>query len=198
MTSQQKMITMKLETENLLLLSPDQDMTMDVLKLHNTNKQHFSLGSPKNVLEQTSPLFWKNKLSAEKLLFTKDMQYNFYGRLKDNNQLICHIQVSNMVRGVFQAAHLGYKIDKQFQGKSLMFEALECIIAYLFDDLNFHRLMANYQPSNQRSGFLLERLGFHEEGFAKDYLYLDGAWRDHILTSKTNKNFDTSEFQTKP
>lgn len=188
---------MKLETERLWLMPPDQEMTLDVLALHNNNKKHFSLGSPQNVLEQTSPLFWKNKLSAEKLLFAKDMQYNFYGRLKENNQLICHVQVSNIIRGIFQAAHLGYKIDKEYQGKSLMFEALERIISYLFEDLNLHRLMANYQPQNKRSGHILERLEFVEEGYAKNYLFLDGAWKDHILTSKTNENFDTSELLQK-
>jgi ribosomal-protein-alanine N-acetyltransferase len=46
--------------------------------------------------------------------------------------------------------------------------------------------MANYRPENERSGILLERLGFVREGLAKDYLFIDGQWRDHVLTSLTN------------
>jgi ribosomal-protein-alanine N-acetyltransferase len=56
----------------------------------------------------------------------------------------------------------------------------------LFGELGFHRIMANYLPHNERSGRLLRRLGFVVEGYARDYLYIHGAWRDHILTALTN------------
>ena len=50
--------------------------------------------------------------------------------------------------------------------------------------------MANYRPENDRSRKLLERLGFVREGLARDYLFIDGAWRDHVLTALTNPGFD--------
>ncbi|MGL4717164.1 MAG: 30S ribosomal protein S5 alanine N-acetyltransferase, partial [Aeromonas sp.] len=43
-----------------------------------------------------------------------------------------------------------------------------------------------YMPANQRSGALLERLGFEREGFARAYLLINGRWEDHILTSLIN------------
>lgn len=52
-----------------------------------------------------------------------------------------------------------------------------------------HRIMAAYLPYNQRSGKLLKRLGFIVEGYARDYLTIDGQWQDHILTSLTNRNW---------
>ncbi len=48
--------------------------------------------------------------------------------------------------------------------------------------------MANYVPTNERSGRLLRRLGFTVEGYARDYLCLNGTWQDHILTSLINNN----------
>ncbi len=65
-------------------------------------------------------------------------------------------------------------------------------IDYAFRELRLHRIMANYRPENGRSGRLLERLGFVREGYARDYLFIDGAWRDHVLTSKTNPHFDAA------
>jgi hypothetical protein len=44
---------------------------------------------------------------------------------------------------------------------------------------------------------LLERLGFASEGLAKDYLFIDGAWRDHVLTARLNPAFDTSIFSSR-
>ncbi len=67
-----------------------------------------------------------------------------------------------------------------------MTEALQVAISYVFTELNMHRIMASYIPHNQRSGMLLKRLGFVVEGYARDYLMINGQWQDHILTSLTN------------
>ena len=67
-----------------------------------------------------------------------------------------------------------------------MYEALETAIQYMFEQQNLHRIMANYMPSNEKSSALLKRLGFTIEGKAKKYLFINGCWEDHILTSLTN------------
>ncbi len=54
-----------------------------------------------------------------------------------------------------------------------------------------HRVMAAYRPEDARSGWLPLRLGFGIEGFARDYLLLDAAWRDHVLTAKERSGQDT-------
>jgi ribosomal-protein-alanine N-acetyltransferase len=55
--------------------------------------------------------------------------------------------------------------------------------------VNLHRVQAAFRPENLRSGRVLERLGFRSEGVAPDYLYIDGAWRDHVVTSLRNPEF---------
>ena len=96
------------------------------------------------------------------------------------------INYSQIFRGVFQACYLGYGIDKDFTGKGIMTQALRMANAYMFDKMNLHRIMANYMPDNIASGRVLEKLGFVIEGTAKDYLQINGMWRDHVLTSLTN------------
>jgi ribosomal-protein-alanine N-acetyltransferase len=53
----------------------------------------------------------------------------------------------------------------------------------VFERMNLPRLMANYMPTNEQSGRLLRKLGFSVEGYARDYLLLQGTWKDHPLTS---------------
>lgn len=90
---------------------------------------------------------------------------------------------ANVVRGAFQACHLGYGVAASMQGQGLMREVLEASIAWAFDDLHLHRIMANYLPRNERSARLLASLGFEREGYAKRYLQIAGKWEDHILTA---------------
>ena len=63
------------------------------------------------------------------------------------------------------------------------------MVQYSFHDLNLHRVMANYVPENERSGKLLERLGFVREGVAREYLRIAGQWRDHVLTARINPDW---------
>ena len=85
--------------------------------------------------------------------------------------------------GVFQACYLGYNLDEQFVGKGCMAEALRSAIPLVFDEIGLHRIMANYMPSNVRSGNVLKRLDFRVERYSRDYLRLNGEWRDHILAA---------------
>jgi len=106
-----------------------------------------------------------------------------------DDQVIGTVGVSNIVRGPFQAAYLGYNISQDQQGKGLMTEALTAVIDYVFTEINLHRLMANYRPENLASARVLEKLNFTIEGFAKNYLMVDDQWCDHVLTSLTNPNW---------
>ena len=93
---------------------------------------------------------------------------------------------TNIVRGPFQACHLGFSIAASEQGQGLMVEAVAHAIEFVFETYALHRVMANYRPENIRSGQLLKRLGFEIEGKARAYLKIDGQWADHVLTSRIN------------
>jgi ribosomal-protein-alanine N-acetyltransferase len=71
-----------------------------------------------------------------------------------------------------------------------MREALQAVVAHAFDELRLHRLEANHLPENERSARLLARLGFARIGFAPNDLFIDGAWRDHVLNQLLNPGFD--------
>ena len=104
--------------------------------------------------------------------------------------LIGTVNFSNFVRGVFQSCTVGYSLAERYQGQGYMTEALQLGISYVFSTMRFHRISANYLPHNQRSADLLKRLGFSVEGYARNYLYNNGQWQDHVLTSLLNPLFD--------
>ena len=87
--------------------------------------------------------------------------------------------VSQIVRGPFRSAYLGYWANVRYAGRGLMSDALSLVLDDAFGRLELHRLEANIQPGNTASKRLVLRAGFRLEGFSPRYLMVDGAWRDH-------------------
>jgi ribosomal-protein-alanine N-acetyltransferase len=109
-----------------------------------------------------------------------------FERADDGGIVIGRCNFTEIVRGPFQACYLGYSVDRNYEGKGYMSETLRAAIDWVFGELRLHRIMANHRPENERSGRLLQRLGFVREGYARDYLFIDGEWTDHVLTALTN------------
>ena len=99
-------------------------------------------------------------------------------RLSDD-AILGSIEISQISRGNFQSAYLGYLIGAPFANQGYMTEALSLALDYAFDRLRLHRLEANLQPSNAASRALVRRLGFTREGYSRRYLKIAGRWRDH-------------------
>jgi ribosomal-protein-alanine N-acetyltransferase len=106
--------------------------------------------------------------------------------------LLGRINFTQVFRGPFQSCVLGYQLDATAQGKGLMYEALRAALDDLFIARNMHRVQAAFIPENERSARLLDRLRFERIGIARRYLFIDGAWRDHVLVALTNPGFDNS------
>lgn len=105
---------------------------------------------------------------------------------QDADDIVGICEFTNIARGAFQACYLGYSIGQKYQDKGLMSEILNGALDYVFEELQLHRVMANYMPENAKSARVLEKLGFHREGYARAYLKIAGDWRDHVLTAKIN------------
>lgn len=123
-------------------------------------------------------------LAEGELAARQDRSYPFLAFTPDEDGVIASFTLANVVRGAFQACHLGYAVDARWQGRGLMHEVLQAGLAWAFGPLGLHRVMANHMPRNQRSERLLQRLGFEREGYAKAYLQIAGTWEDHVLTAK--------------
>lgn len=109
----------------------------------------------------------------------------FLIRVQETGAAAGMVNINSIIRGRYQGASLGYAAFAPSAGRGYMTEGLTVALRHAFDELRLHRLEANIQPANQASLALVQRLGFRYEGFSPDYLYIDGAWRDHERWSIT-------------
>src|SRR3954453_21343419 len=94
----------------------------------------------------------------------------------DNGEIAGVFTISQIVRGAFQSAYLGYYAHERHAGQGLMREALDQILDHAFGPLGLHRVEANIQPGNQPSIALARGAGFRLEGFSPRYLLVGGPW----------------------
>jgi ribosomal-protein-alanine N-acetyltransferase len=94
-------------------------------------------------------------------------------------ELVGVFTISQIFRGAFQSAYLGYYANQRHAGQGLMREALEQVLDHSFGPLALHRIEANIQPGNHPSIALARGAGFRLEGFSPRYLLIGGQWRDH-------------------
>ncbi len=99
--------------------------------------------------------------------------------LVEDGDLVGVFTISQIVRGFFQSAYLGYYANAVHAGKGLMSEAMMLVLDLAFGPLSLHRLEANIQPGNAPSIALARRAGFRLEGYSPRYLLIGGRWRDH-------------------
>ncbi len=81
-------------------------------------------------------------------------------------------------------ASLGYWMGAPFAGRGVMSNAVRQVCGLAFGSLALRRIEAACLPENAASVRLLEKTGFRREGLAREYLAIDGVWRDHLLFAK--------------
>jgi ribosomal-protein-alanine N-acetyltransferase len=159
----------------------------ELLRHHDDNREHLARWSPPAPADVYTLAYWQSRcaISRRDCLDGRAVRFAIAWR-SEPDRIIGTCSFTDIVRGPVQACQLGYGLDRREQGKGVMTEALQSAIAFAFGPLAIHRITASYMPANVRSGKLLERLGFAVEGCARAALFIDGAWRDHVLTALIN------------
>ena len=100
--------------------------------------------------------------------------------------------ISEIVRGFFQSAYLGFFAVADFAGCGYMSTGLKLVLQSVFEGMALHRLEANIQPENSASIRLVNNNGFRKEGLSKRYLNVNGEWRDHERWAITYEDWKNS------
>ena len=98
---------------------------------------------------------------------------------KGSDKLIGRVSFFNFAYGGMMSCAVGYHLDKDYEGKGIMSEALKSSLAFVFDEYKMHRVEAFILPENERSIKLVQRVGFTYEGYRKSYMHINGKYRDH-------------------
>jgi ribosomal-protein-alanine N-acetyltransferase len=150
-------------------------------ELRAASRDHLSPFEPTWSRDELTRNAYRRRLRHYQREQREDLGISFFIFQKSDHALAGGITVSNIRRGVTQAATLGYWVGEALAGRGYMTAAVALVVRYGFDELRLHRLEAACMPHNTASIRVLERNGFQQEGVARRYLKIDGAWRDHVL-----------------
>jgi ribosomal-protein-alanine N-acetyltransferase len=113
-----------------------------------------------------------------------DQGYAFLIFRKSDGILVGGLTLANIRRGVAQAGSLGYWMGFPYVRQGYMTAAVNAVIPFALEKLRLHRLEAACIPTNAGSIRLLEKNGFVREGYAREYLCINGIWQDHLLFAR--------------
>lgn len=153
-------------------------------RLHARNGDHFKLAMTLEPgMDETA--FWEPVLASQQHAFQEGSGLFLVGFHKraEQPEIGCVISFSGIVHDEFDCCWLGFRMDRALQGQGLMRAALAPAIDAVFARYKLHRIMASHQPENLRSAAVLRRLGFGIDGYSRDFMKVNGVWKDNVLLS---------------
>jgi len=179
-----------IETERLVLRLPRREDVPAAIRYYRANREHLQPWSPIYPANFYTEEYWQDQVAQRAAELSAGQAARFLVFAKSGpGEVIGNASLTEVQRGVAQFAVLGYGIAAAAEGRGLMTEAVRGVVGYAFGELGLHRVMAAYMPHNRRSAAVLRRLGFRVEGYAYDYILINGRWEDHVLTGLVNADW---------
>lgn len=150
----------QLETERLLLREPSADDAPALLAYHVRNRERLERWDPPRGTELAQHASWIAWRSAESSA-GRARSWLAFDRAGPRD-VAGEVQLDSITHAPQDTAMIAYSVDAAYEGKGYAREAVAAVVAYAFGALALRSLTATYDPSNERSGALLRRLGFLE------------------------------------
>lgn len=103
-----------------------------------------------------------------------------------DGELAGQLNVSSIAWGSVSSATIGYWVSERFAGKSVIPTAVALATDYCFFQMGLHRMEICIRPENEPSLRVVQKLGFRYEGLRRNYIHIDGGWRDHFCFALTS------------
>jgi RimJ/RimL family protein N-acetyltransferase/GNAT superfamily N-acetyltransferase len=90
-----------------------------------------------------------------------------------------------------RTAEIGYTFETSSWGHGYAVEAMDALIAYLFNDLHVTRIFGMLHPENTASAMVMERTGFLYEGHTKLSFWLEDVCEDDWIYGLIRADWET-------
>jgi ribosomal-protein-alanine N-acetyltransferase len=171
----------RLEGEKSYLRPPRHGDYRAWAKLREESRSFLVPWEPRWPADSTGRMAFRRRLHAVAVEWRNDEGYGFFIFRNGDDALLGGVNLSQVRRGVAQSASLGYWIGAPHARQGYMSDALSLLLPYAFQQLGLHRIEAACLAENVASRRLLAKLGFREEGVARQYLRINDRWQDHVL-----------------
>ncbi|WP_298440362.1 GNAT family N-acetyltransferase [uncultured Ferrimonas sp.] len=172
------------ESFTLRLLQPQEAAT--AVKYYRSNQLHLNKWEPKRPSGFYQLSYWQQLLQQRLRQFQRGESVHLCAIDNRSKMMIGSCNFTQIDRQLNRNCFMGYSLDQYQQGQGRMTQIVATSIEYLFAQRQLAQISAGYMPSNQRSGNVLQRLGFETIGLERDYLQINGKLEDHIVTTKRN------------
>ncbi len=149
-------------------------------KLRYASRAHTEPWEPSWTEDELTRSAYKRRLKRYHTDIETGAGFPFFIFRASDDVLVGACNLNNVRRGVLQAADLGYWIGAPYLRKGHCRAAVRRVLSYAFQTLRLHRVEAATRLENEASRQLLLSVGFTPEGVARQYLKIDGEWRDHL------------------
>ncbi len=167
--------------EGVVLRTPQMTDYSDWAALREGSREFLTPWEPTWPADDLSRSAFRRRIRRYAEDLRTDQGYAFLIIRNSDDAIVGGLTLANIRRGVAQAGSLGYWMGLPFVRRGYMTAAVRAVIPFAFNTLRLHRLEAACIPSNAGSIRLLENTGFVREGYAREYLCINGIWQDHLL-----------------
>lgn len=171
----------RLVGKRTILRTPERGHWQEWAQLRGQSRAFLTPWEPSWSPDALSRGAFRRRLSRYAADWRLDQGYSFFLFRLEDGALVGGIGLSNVRRGVAETGSLGYWVGEPYARQGYMSEGLGLMLSFAFQRLRLHRLEAATLPHNAASRGVLVKSGFREEGYAREYLCIDGRWQDHVL-----------------
>ena len=173
--------SLRLIGERVALRPPERGDWLEWSALRGESRRFLTPWEPSWSADSLTRTAFRRRLQRYLVDWRGDQGYSFFVFRRDDDALVGGIGLSNIRRGVAETGSLGYWVGERHARRGYMTGALRLMLGFAFQRLKLHRVEAATLPHNAPSRGLLVKCGFREEGYAREYLCIDGRWQDHVL-----------------
>lgn len=157
--------------------------------LREMSRTHLTRWEPDWIDEEATIAAFRTRLRVYDRQHRAGAGLSLFVRESGGGALLGAVTLSDVRAHASHSGMIGYWIGAPYLRRGYGFAAVAAMLGHAFRGMGLNRVEAACQPGNEASRALLAKAGFREEGFARDYLFINGAWRDHLLFAATARDY---------